>query len=75
MTGFDPNEPATAACPVLSYYTQFLDPNGLSGARIGFPRDFRTLDVVEQALMGEVIGELEAAGALVEDVATPSQAG
>lgn len=74
MSGFDPNDQATATCPEISDYTQYLDPNGLSGARIGFPRDFRSLSAPAEALMEEAIAELEAAGAEVEDVTIPSQA-
>jgi amidase len=40
IVGVDPNDPATAASAGKFYtdYTQFLDPNGLKGARIGVPR-------------------------------------
>ena len=41
MTGIDPRDPATAASAGKSFkdYTQFLDPNGLKGARIGLWRE------------------------------------
>ncbi len=43
LAGFDPNDPATESCLTPGNchtdYTQFLDPNGLRGARIGVPRD------------------------------------
>lgn len=40
LTGIDPADPATAVSAGRAYkdYTQFLDPNGLKGARIGVPR-------------------------------------
>jgi len=40
MTGVDPREPATSASVGQFYtdYRQFLDPDGLRGARIGIPR-------------------------------------
>ncbi|WP_245395643.1 amidase family protein [Anthocerotibacter panamensis] len=41
LTGVDPRDPATLASVGKSFtdYTQFLDPNGLRGARIGVPTD------------------------------------
>lgn len=41
LTGIDPRDPATQASAGHAFtdYTQFLDPNGLRGARIGVPRD------------------------------------
>jgi amidase len=40
LTGSDPRDPATQVSAGNSHtdYTQFLDPNGLRGARIGIPR-------------------------------------
>src|SRR5918995_2089864 len=40
LTGSDPRDPATqvSASNTHTDYTQFLDPNGLRGARIGIPR-------------------------------------
>jgi amidase len=40
LTGGDPRDPATQASAGTAHtdYTQFLDPNGLRGARIGIPR-------------------------------------
>jgi amidase len=40
LTGVDPRDPATAASAGHSFtdYTQFLDPNGLRGARLGVAR-------------------------------------
>jgi len=49
-------------------YTEFLDVDGLDGARIGVVRDlFGTNDSV-LAVMDQAIANMEAAGAVVEDV-------
>lgn len=49
-------------------YTEFLDADGLDGARIGVVRDlFGTNDSV-LAVMDQAIANMEAAGAVVEDV-------
>ena len=42
LTGVDPRDPATAASAGRFYhdYTQFLDPNGVSGVRIGVAREY-----------------------------------
>ncbi len=72
MTGGDPRDPATFASAgnFFEDYTQFLDPDGLQGARIGVARDaiFGSSDeaneIFEQALQA-----LEAAGATVIDPA------
>src|SRR5882672_9419961 len=42
LTGVDPNDPETAASRghAVAGYTQFLDPRGLQGARIGVGRNF-----------------------------------
>ena len=74
LVGVDPRDPATAASDGKFHrdYTQFLDPNGLSGARIGVARDYEGVgsphtDVVfEQALSA-----LQAAGATLVDVFFP----
>ena len=68
----DSRDPATSANrdKVFSDYTQFLDPNGLSGARIGVARagvtgySEETDDVYEEA-----IEAIRAAGAIVVDPA------
>jgi amidase len=38
IEGFDPQDPATRACPEIRDYTSFLRGTGLRGARIGIPR-------------------------------------
>ena len=87
----DPNDPATGICepPPGRDYTQFLNPDGLEGARIGIPRAFYYdpiqldgeegtrggLTEAQAALMEEAIAVLEAQGAVVVDPAdVPSYA-
>jgi len=81
----DPNDPATALCtpPTNRDYTQFLNPDGLRGARIGIPRAlyydstavpgsdaFRGgLGAQERAIMAEAIDVLRAQGATIVDPA------
>ena len=87
----DPNDPATGICepPPNRDYRQFLNPDGLQGARIGIPRAFYYdpvrlegeddtrggLTEAQAALMEEAIAVLEAQGAVVVDPANvPSYA-
>lgn len=81
----DPNDPATQTCqpPSGGDYTQFLDLEGLQGARIGIPRalyydsvqvpgsdDWRGgLSDAERAAMDEALEILRAQGAVVVDPA------
>jgi Asp-tRNA(Asn)/Glu-tRNA(Gln) amidotransferase A subunit family amidase len=81
MVGFDPEDPITAqgVQHTPPSYTEFLDDNGLVGARIGVIResighgarpeseDFRQVDSVFQ----RALGEIEAAGASLVDVDIP----
>src|SRR3954453_21305931 len=72
IAGFDPNDPATAACLTPgnchSDYTQYLDPNALRGARIAVPPfpDNRA------AVMNNAIAVLRAQGATVDLVQAPA---
>ena len=83
----DPNDPATSKCPPAAGrdYTKFLNPRGLTGARIGIPRAFfyeRTgpparggtnprggLNDAQKKIMDEVIAVLKQQGAVVIDPA------
>jgi amidase len=67
LTGVDPRDAATPASDGKSFtdYTQFLDPNGLQGARIGVP--YARGDKVTQAAMKV----LQAAGAVLVPVTIP----
>lgn len=83
--GPDPNDASTTRCerPANADYTQFLNANGLQGARIGIPRAMY-YDSVQapgsdrwrgglsneaRAMMDEVIGILQAQGATIVDPA------
>jgi amidase len=74
LVGVDPRDPATAASAgkFSTNYTQFLDPNGLNGARIGVWRNTttgysrETDKIFEDALLA-----MTAAGAIVVENADP----
>jgi amidase len=71
LTGVDPRDPATQAARGKSYtdYTQFLDAQGLRGARIGIARkNFGFNDQVDR-LMNEATAELKRQGATIIDPA------
>jgi amidase len=76
MTGIDPADPATAAQAghAFSDYTQFLDDESLVGARIGVWREGTDtfegapVDPDVDAIMADVIDELEGQGATVSEV-------
>ncbi|MGH7712396.1 MAG: amidase family protein [Gemmatimonadaceae bacterium] len=83
----DPNDSATTKCPPAAGrdYTKFLNPRGLTGARVGIPRAFfyeRTgpparggstprggLNDAQKKLMDEVIAVLKQQGAVIVDPA------
>ncbi len=81
----DPNDAATKACPPPAGrdYTQYLNPRGLAGARIGIPRAFfydrvtvggssnprGGISDAQRAMMDSVITILKAQGADVVDPA------
>ena len=70
ITGADPSDPATAASSGKSYtdYTQFLDPNGLKGARIGISRlYYEYLSPEEAKLTDAAISEMKRLGAEIID--------
>jgi amidase len=79
MTGVDPNDSATSAQRGHAFrnYTQFLDKNALRGARIGVWRegtdtfDGVPVDPDVDAIMQDVIEELEDQGATVTEVELP----
>ena len=75
LTGVDPRDPFTAASAGNSFtdYTQFLDPNGLAGARIGVARELFFFSPETEAAMEEAVAALGALGATVVDpVSFPS---
>jgi amidase len=71
LAGSDPRDVATADADAKKQkdYTQFLDPNGLRGARIGVARKyFGFSDAVDQ-LVNNRIAEMKSAGAEIVDPA------
>jgi amidase len=71
LAGSDPRDPATAEAnaKMQKDYTQFLDPNGLRGARIGVARKYFGFSDSVDALMNHVIEEMKSAGAVIVDPA------
>jgi amidase len=71
LTGVDPRDPATAASEGKSHtdYTQFLDPNGLKGARIGVARNFTGFNGNVLALFEKALEDMKAQGAILVDPA------
>jgi amidase len=72
MTGVDPRDPATADSKGHSFkdYRQFLDPNGLRGARIGVWRDgVFGISPEGDAVAEQAISELSRLGATIVDPA------
>jgi amidase len=71
LTGVDVNDAVTKSSAGRSFsdYTQFLNKDGLRGARLGVSiKNFGFNDGVDK-LMGEVVGELKRLGAVVIDPA------
>jgi amidase len=66
LAGFDPNDPATAACLTpgncLSDYTRYLDKKALKGARIAVP----PFPASRADIMNAAIDVMRAGGAYVE---------
>jgi amidase len=71
MTGVDPQDPATAASQgkVAPDYTQFLDPDGLRGARIGVARKFFENSAALDRFLSGCVDPLRKAGAEAIDPA------
>jgi amidase len=71
LAGSDSRDPATADAEAKKTrdYTQFLDPNGLRGARIGVARKYFGFSDTVDALMNQVIEEMKKTGAVIVDPA------
>lgn len=71
LTGVDPRDEATAASEGNSYtdYTQFLDTDGLRGARIGVARSFTGFDPRIIELFDAAIDAMRGQGAVIVDPA------
>ncbi|MFQ5742180.1 MAG: amidase [Acidobacteriota bacterium] len=77
LTGVDPRDPATDASRGRSHsdYTRFLDPDGLSGARIGVARNFFGFHDRVDTLMDASIETMSRLGAEIVDPANMETAG
>jgi amidase len=71
LAGVDPRDPATAQARgrLVPDYTQFLDPEGLRGARIGVARKYFGFHDGVDELMNLVLEEMKHAGAVLIDPA------
>ncbi|MEL7002569.1 MAG: amidase family protein [Bacteroidota bacterium] len=71
IAGYDPNDPVTAYCTgkVEEDYLQFLDKDGLKGARIGVFRTLSERDTDPQVsvLFNQAIEDMKALGAVIVD--------
>jgi amidase len=69
LTGVDPRDPATADSDGFFFtdYTQFLDPDGLNGARIGVARELWGFSPEADAVCEATIAAMQSAGATVVD--------
>jgi amidase len=71
LTGFDARDRYTRASLGKSKpnYTQFLEPDGLKGARLGVARKYFGFNDRVDKLMNDLIGELKKLGAVIVDPA------
>lgn len=71
LTGLDPRDPVTQESDGRSNtdYTQFLDPNGMQGARIGVARNFFGFNEQVDEIMDACIEEMKRLGAEIVDPA------
>jgi amidase len=77
LTGVDSRDPVTQESRGKSYtdYTQFLDPNGIRGARIGVARNFFGFHEKVDRIMDSCIEEMKRLGAEMVDPANVETAG
>jgi amidase len=77
LTGVDPRDAATQKSQGKTHanYTQFLDPNGLRGARIGVARKFFGFNDKVDKLVTDVIDVLKTQGVVLIDPADIPTAG
>jgi amidase len=73
LVGVDPRDPATGASAgrFFTDYTQFLNPGGLRGARIGFTRQFEGLVPKTDAVFEDAVQAMANAGAIMVEVQLP----
>lgn len=76
LAAVDPADPAAAAAPnTRSDYTQFLDPNGLRGARLGIVRKSFGFNAAVDTLMEQALAAMKSAGAeIIDPVEIPPDA-
>lgn len=72
LTGVDSRNPATRESEDhgLTDYTQFLDPNGLQGARIGIMRQYFGIDEHADGVVNPLLDVMRDRGAVLVDPAT-----
>ncbi|MBI3990408.1 MAG: amidase [candidate division NC10 bacterium] len=77
LTGVDPRDPTTEVSrgKASTDYTQFLDPNGLKGARIGVARNYFGYHEKVDALINQSIEVMKQQGAIIVDPANIETAG
>ena len=70
LTGLDAADPATAAGAdrAEADYTQYLDPNGLDGARIGVATQYSEGHEAVEALLADALEVMKGAGATVVEI-------
>ena len=69
LTGIDPKDEVTGNSSGKSFsdYTQFLDPDGLRGARIGVARRYFGFSEMVDRIIEDLIGEMTSRGAVIVD--------
>jgi len=74
LTGPDARDPQTAASAghFFRNYSQFINPNGLAGARIGVGRQFTGVTPETDAVFEDALQAMRDAGATLVDVEIPS---
>jgi amidase len=74
LTGPDSRDPQTAASAghFFRNYSQFINPNGLAGARIGVGRQFTGVTPETDAVFEDALQAMRDAGATLVDVEIPS---
>src|SRR5712692_4283802 len=73
LVGLDPRDPATQASAgkFFTDYTQFLNPDGLRGARIGFTRQYEGSSLKTDAVFEAAVQAMANAGATMVEVQLP----
>jgi amidase len=70
LTGVDPADPATAESQphIQADYTEFLDPDGLRGKRVGVATQYAEGHEAVEALFQAALDDMRSAGATVVDI-------